>query len=172
MTTRLDDAIDQVAARMTAVKEDDGLALRIASSLPARSGWSLHWLMPRLAVGALAAFTLAAVLMPFDDRSTDVPRTDGGMANLPIVEVPSDKHRTVVEPSSTVRRTTVERPSNERGTTVDADHAFSLAAIEPPDALSLSPLTPSELAPEALVALEPLVIAHLPLTAELSNKEE
>ena len=39
MTTRLDDAIDQVAARMTAVKEDDGLALRIASSLPARSGW-------------------------------------------------------------------------------------------------------------------------------------
>ena len=66
----LDEAIDQVAKRMTHVAEDDSLAARIANALPERSAWSVRWLMPRLAITAgLAALAIAVVLRTFDGRS-------------------------------------------------------------------------------------------------------
>ena len=68
---RLDDAIDRVTARMTAVEEDAALAGRIVSSLPERSVWLPQVWIARLAMGALAALAVVVVLRPFDDGSTD-----------------------------------------------------------------------------------------------------
>ena len=60
---RLDDAIDAVAARMTASVADDGLAERILGSLPDRQAWFWQWPLSRLVItsalaGAIALFVL------------------------------------------------------------------------------------------------------------------
>ena len=165
---RLDDAIDTTAARMTAVADDDSLALRIVSSLPERSAWSLHWLMPRLAItAALAMATAFVVLRSFDDRSATVLRTE--KAGGPIVELVAPAERTVVAPPLVVRGTIAEPRSNARRTAVDADrpdHAFSLPAITAATALHIDALTPANLPEDAPLTVESLEIADLPLTAD------
>ena len=63
----LDTAIDQVTARMVQVREDEDLALRIASALPERSS-RFRWLIPQFA--AFAAFAIAAVVWTMPDPAT------------------------------------------------------------------------------------------------------
>ena len=65
--SRLDAAIDQVAARMVQVREDEDLALRIAAALPERSS-RFSWLIPQFA--AIAAFAIAAVVWTTRDTAT------------------------------------------------------------------------------------------------------
>ena len=170
MKIRLDEAIDRVAARMTAVEEDEALATRIADALPERSGWSLYGWAPRLAIAAaLAIGTTLVVLRTFDEGSTDVLRTDGATTAPTIAEPPSNDRRTNVEPPLIVRRTSVEASSNVRGMTVEADrpdHEFSLAAIAAPEGLAMSPLSPGDLPAEDTLTIAPLEIADLPLTGE------
>ncbi len=166
---QLDQAIDHVAARLTHVTDDEGLALRIIETLPERSGWSLHWLMPRVAFTALLAVATAyVVLRPFDDRSPTVLRTENAseptVAASPIVERPANDSRTNVEPTLFVRRTAAERSPNESRTI--EDHERSLDALEGPAALSLMTLGPSDLPSQGALIVEPLAIADLPLTAE------
>ena len=72
--------------------------------------------------------------------------------------------RTTGEPAPIVRRTTVERPQNDRRTIEDFER--SLVAIAPPAVLSLKSVSPSELPGQGALAVEPLAIADLPLTAE------
>ena len=164
---RLDETIELVSARMTAVEADAALALRIVRSLPERSVWLPRVWISRFAMGALATLAVIVVLRTFDggstnvlrtnnDRSTEVPRSfDGGSTKEPAPVVPD--RRTIVERSLNVRRTAVEieRPDHER----------SLPAIEAVAALAVDALTSSELASEPAVELEPLVIADLPLSA-------
>ena len=157
----LDDAIDSVAARLTHVAEDEGLATRILASLPDRS--PIHWWAPRLAITTgLVIGALLIVLRPFDDRSTGVLRTENAGAQF--VEFRAVVERTPVELELIVRRTIVERPQNDRRTI--ADHERSLDAIAPPAALSLKAVAPGELPGQGALIVEPLAIPDLALTAE------
>ena len=163
---QLDHAIDQVAARLTHVDEDDTLAARISSSLPERRG-GLTWLLagwaPRLAMLALAAFAVTVVLRTFDDRSTEVLRS--AVLSSPAMQPAAvTEHRTDVEPAQIVRRTVVERSQNDRRTIQDFER--SLAAVAAPDALILESLSPESLPAEDALAIAPLAIADLALTAE------
>ena len=162
---RLDEAIDQVAKRLTSVAEDDTLAARIANALPERSTWLLRSWIPRLAITAglaLGAIAISVVLQPFDEGSTDVLRT--ASASAPFVELHAAVERTPVEPELIVRRTIVERTLNVRRTT--PDHERSLAAIDAPDALALRSVAPRELASQAPLEVESLEIPDLRLTSE------
>ncbi len=166
---RLDDAIDRIAARMTNVEDDAALAGRIVAALPERSARSWRWLMPRLAVGTFAALTVAVVLRPFYDGSTDVLRTEGANVPLAIAEPASNDRRTIVEPPVIVRRTPVEHPSNDRRTI--SDHEFSLPSIPAPEALIVDSMAPEALAGADALELASLVIADLPLTAEFPPRD-
>jgi len=161
---QLDHAIDQVAARLTHVTNDEGLALLIIETLPERPTWSLYWLMPRLAITAgIAAIAITVVLRTFDDRSTEVLRS--AVLSSPAVQparVP--EHRTDVEPTQILRRTIVERSQNDRRTIQDFER--SLAAVAAPDALILELLSPASLPAEDALAIAPLAIVDLALTAE------
>lgn len=163
---QLDHAIDQVAARLTHVTDDEGLALRIIETLPERPTWSLYWLMPRLAITAgIAAIAVTVVLQTFDDRSTEVLRS--AVLSSPAVQpagVP--EHRTDVEPTQIGRRTIVERPSNDRRTIDVPDFDRSLAAIAAPGVLVVESLSAESLPAEDALAIAPLAIADLALTAE------
>ena len=173
---QLDDAIDAVAARLTHVDDNDGLSTRILESLPDRSRWNLHWLMPRLVMTTAVGMAVAlVVLRTFDGRSTDVLRTfderstdvlRSAVLSLPTVELATaaPEHRTIVELPLIVRRTTVERSSNDRRTTADFDR--SLAAIASPLPLALGAVEPSDLPGQTPLIVAPLAIADLPLTAE------
>jgi hypothetical protein len=168
---RLDHAIDAIAARMTAVTEDDGLAERITAALPERSAWSWHWLVPRLAITAVIGLAAAlVVLRSFDDGPANVLRT--GVPSSPSVEQtaaiasPPSEHRTFVEPPLIVRRTIVERPQNDRRTLDAPDHERSLLALEVASALVLDSSAPESLPEDAPLTLKPLEIADLPLTAD------
>ncbi len=165
----LDAAIDAVAARLTHIEDNPALASRIVSALPERSAWSLHWLMPRLAItAALAVATTIVVLRTFDEGSTEVLRTE--VVSSPIVELPAPIARTVAEPSQIVRRTIVERPQNERRTIEVPDFERSLPSIAAARSLELDSLAPVSLPEDAPLTLEPLAIADLPLTAEFSPR--
>ncbi len=179
---RLDDAIDRVTARMTVVEEDAGLAGRIVSSLPERSVWLPQVWIARFAFGALAALTVAVVLRPFDDGATGVGPAKAGHHgdNATAAEpghhsdsatAPEPGHRTAgIGPAKAGHHSASVESAFRRtgsGTMVDRpDHEFSLPAIEAVAALAVEALTPTELASEPAVELEPLVIADLPLTAE------
>ena len=169
----LDDAIDQVAARLTQVDDDPALAARIVAALPQRAGWlAWHWLLPRLAITtALAGAVTLIVLRPFNDGSTGVLRTENArtsIVEMPRTVTPETPGTPIVEPLLTVRRTIVE-PSSNVGRTED-DHAFSLAALASPEALGLLSLTTEDLPAEDALAIAPLAIADLPLTAEFSPR--
>ena len=179
---RLDDAIDSVAARLTRVDDNDALASQIIKALPERPAWSLHWLMPRLAITAILALAAAAVVLrPFSDRSPTVLRTEN--ARLPVVELRAGASRPIVERSWTDRRTTVERswndrrtiverPSNDRRTLDVPDHERSLEAIEALSSLTLTPVTPRDLPGEGTLIVAPLAIADLPLAPESISPPE
>lgn len=191
---RLDDAIDRIAARMTNLEDDAALAGHIVAALPERSARSWRWLMPRLAVGTFAALTVAVVLRPFYDGPTGVGPAKAGHHSGSVTAAepghhsdsataPEPGHRTAgigpakpghhsasVDPRGVSVVYAFRRTSS--GTMVDRpDHEFSLPAIEAVAALAVDALTPSELASEPGVELEPLVIADLPLTAEFPPRD-
>jgi hypothetical protein len=187
MKTQLDDAIDQVAARMTAVTDDEGLAARIADSLPERSGWSLWWLAPRIAIAAIGAFALLAVLRPFDDWSPNSGPAEAGrhiasvnpaeaghhIANVApdatgtVDLAPSEVAPPVVSVASAFRRTQVGRT----GSALDQpDHEFSLPAIDAVAALEVDALAPANRFEDAPLTIESLEITSLPLTADFPQR--
>jgi hypothetical protein len=170
---RIDDAIDRVAARMTNVTEDNGLAMRIANALPERSQWLPFGWISRVTVGALATGAIIVVLRTFDESSTTVLRTEVATAPSLVAERSSNDRRTMVEPPVIVRRTSVERPLNVARTKGEADSSDferSLAAIDAPNELAIGALAPSGLASDAPLEVAPLAIAELPLTADFSPR--
>ena len=168
---RLDEAIELVSARMTAVEADAGLAARIANALPGRRvglTWILAGWAPRLAVLAIAAVAITVFLRMFYERSTEVLRTEGATMAPTIVEPPSNDLRTIVEPPLIVRSRFVEPSSNLRRTTVEVrpDHEFSLPAMAAPEEIAVSSLSAGDLPADEALVIAPLEIAELPLTAE------
>jgi len=165
---RLDEAIDLVAARMTHVDDDAALASRIVAALPERPAWSLHWLMPRLAItAALALATAFVVLRSFDDRSATVLQTENAPA--PVVAPAPVAQRAVVEAPPIVPRGIGRPASNAPRTAEDLDrpdHDFSLPAIAAVAALNVDTLMPASLPEDEPLTVAPLTIADLPLGGE------
>ena len=166
----LDGAIDQVAAQLTHVDDDPALASRIVSALPERSGWLPYGWVSRFAVGAVAALTIAGgaalvVQRSFNEGSTKVLRVEN--AGTAVVELAGPvtgkaPGTPIVEPSPNPRRTIVE-PSAK---SLDFDRSLlALAALE---TLGVGSLAPDNLPAEDALAIAPLAVADLPLTAEFS----
>ena len=168
---RLDAAIDQVAARMVAVLDDDEMALRIVGALPERtSGW--RWLIPQLAaIGAIVLVALA-----WTTRQSTVP----AMAALPFSEVAPmiELARAVAarEPGTAIGTMPLERVEHlerlER--LLERDHERALPALEAISILSVADAETSDIALPAALGLASIEIADLKLTAEsfTTQKEE
>jgi hypothetical protein len=169
---RLDAAIDQVTARMVHVRDDEDLALRIASALPERSsrfhlraarfGGQVSWLIPQFA--AIAAFAIGVVL--WTTRDTAPPSL---LPSSDVVAVMAVPNTVVASAPGTVFRIQPLEPlvHLEPVEPLDRpDFDRSLAPIAPMTALVVTDVAPGELAPTPELLLAPLVIADLPLTAE------
>lgn len=175
---RLDTAIDQVTARMVQVRDDEELALRIASALPDRSS-RFSWLMPQFA--AIAAFAIAAGVWMLRDSSTPLlsplPSSDVvaviGVPNTVVAVEPGTALRTqsasarhisgelrrdrLLEPLEPMEPLGVDGPDFDR----------SLPAIEAMSAMVMSDVGPGELPASPALVLALIEIADLPMTAEL-----
>ena len=167
---RLDTAINHVTARMVRVRDNEDLALRIASALPERSS-RLGWLLPQFA--AIAAFAIAAVVWTMRDTMTPsvLPSSD-------VVAVRSVPHTvSAVEPGTAFRTLPLEsafaRPNSgelRRDRPLEpldgADFERSLAPIEAMSAIVMNDVAPGELPASAALTLAPIEITDLPMTAE------
>ena len=175
---RLDDAIDQVAARLTQVDDDPALAARIVAALPQRRPlfWILQGWAPGLAAVVLAVTAFLVVRSVPTDTSGNPKKglppqvTSGRLA-------PQDSTRGLPQPETTrglPQETAVGAapslglPDDHRLN--DRDHEFSLNALAAPEALSIGALTPDELPAEDALAIAPLAIPDLPLTADFSQR--
>ena len=163
---RLDDAIDQVSARLTQVERDDELAARIVARLPQRAGllgWLLAGWAPRLAMAVLAAVAIAVVVRPFDTRSTDFLRAEH--PTVPIVELRASVEP---EPNRTLPLEPLEplEPVEPSAVPAATDHAFALAPVAAVAALEVGSLLPASLPEDSPLTLAPLAIADLPLSAD------
>lgn len=174
---RLDLAIDQVAARMVAVLDDDGMTLRIVSALPERtSGW--RWLLPQLA--AIGAIVLAALVWTTRQSTAPAMAALPSSATAPIIELASAA--AAREPGTAVRTMPLERvellgPLEPRAARVPAasgDHERALPALEAFSSLSVTAAQTSDIALPEAIGLASIEIADLKLTAEsfTTQKEE
>jgi len=170
MTTerdKLDAAIDQVAARMTAVHEDADLTTRLVATLPDRSmfgGWLFQSWAPRLAVIAIVAIGAAlwnqnGVQRPSPSPASKVSDTPAALVAFAPVVVPNRPRTRPLEPLEPLERL-------EPSEVVRADHERSLPVIEAMTALGMSSLAPGDLPVSEALTLAPIEIAELPMTAE------
>ena len=162
---RLDQAIDQVAQRLTRVEDNAALAAQIINALPERVtwfGWLFHSWAPRLAV--IAVVVVSGIVWG-SRREASTPSASPLASSQPLI-APTALVASVreAEPNRTMPLERVE--SLEPLEPARADFERSLAAIAPPAALSLKAVAPSQLPGQGALAVEPLVIADLPLTAE------
>jgi hypothetical protein len=166
----LDEAIDQVAARLTRVDDNDALAANIINALPERVswfGWLFHSWAPRL---AMIAIVVAAGMVWGNRREVSTPIAPP-LASVQPVAAPTALVAAVREavPNRTMRLERLERlervaPFAPSGQRVDFDRSLpAIAAVSPLEFGSLAPVSLSEDAP---LTLAPLTIADLPLTAE------
>jgi hypothetical protein len=164
---QLDEAIDQVAARLTRVDDNDALVASIINALPERVswfGWLFHSWAPRL---AMIAIVVAAGMVWGNRRDVSTPIASP-LASAQPVAAPTALVASVREavPNRTTPLEPLERlaplaPSDQR---VDFDRSLpAIAAVSPLEFDSVAPVSLSEDAP---LTLAPLTIADLPLTAE------
>lgn len=159
---QLDAAIDQVTARMVQVRADDDLALRIASALPERSS-RFSWLIPQFA--AIAAFAIAAVVWTMRDTTTPSLSPLLSSDVVAVMAVPDTV--AAVEPGTALRTLPMEpleplEPVEPSG----GDHERSLPALDAMTTLNMRSLAPGELPASESLALAPIDIGDLSLTAE------
>ena len=169
---RLDGAIDQVAARMVAVRDNPEIMMRIVSALPERSS-RLGWLMPRLA--ALSAIAIAAVVWSTRERPAVAPLSSS--AEIATVAafpggIAAREPGIPREPGTVVRT----MPSKPLGATEllssGSDFDRSLPALEALNALELAVIEPRELPATETLTLAPIDIGELPLTAETISPDK
>jgi hypothetical protein len=161
MKDPIDTAIDQVAARMTAVPDDDQLTQRIVASLPERSS-RFSWLIPQFA--AIAVFAIAAVVWTLRGPATPLLLPSSDVVTVMAVPNPVVAR----EPGTALRTQPLERlehlePVEPLG---GADFERSLAPIEAMSALVMSDMDPDALPGSPALVLAPIAITELPLTAE------
>jgi hypothetical protein len=161
---RLDAAIDHVAARMVAVPGDDEMTVRIVSALPQRTP-GLRWWVPQLA--AIGAIVLAALVWTTRQSIPLVVTPLPSSEVAPMIELASAVAR---EPGTAVRTVPLEPLEHlepvERLDVVSIDHERSLAPIEAAAALVVPPLAPTEIPATELLAIAPIEVGALPMTAE------
>ena len=158
---QLDDAIDNVAKRLTHVEDDAVFASRVIASLPERTtwfGWLTHSWAPRLAM--IAVIVVAAVLWN-GRRMTELPAV-----HLAATFPPMGQCLCFVEPVVPVRTKPVERLEPMARMEPRSDFDRSLPAVASPVAIDVASLTTGALPAEDSLSLSSLVVADLPLTAE------
>ena len=171
---RMDDAIDQVATRMTRADDNDAaLAARIVASLPERVTW-FDWLSqswaPRLAL--IAIVVTAGWLVTRRDTSSLVKPEDRVARVEPMAPVVAPaspvENPEPLEPLAPVEPNPMEplEPLEPLEPVEPRDHEYSLPAITAVAALSLDSLSSERLPEDAPLTVAPLAIADLPLTAE------
>lgn len=175
---RLDAAIDQVTARMVQVRDDEELALRIASALPERSS-RFGWLIPQFA--AIAAFAIAAVVWTMREPATPSLSPLPSADVVAVMAVPNTV--AAVEPGTALRTLPLESAFARAGelrwdkpleplepldpvNPLGGDHERSLPPIEAMSAIVMNDVAPGELPASAALMLAPIEIADLPMTAE------
>jgi hypothetical protein len=164
----LDEAIDQVAARLTRVDENDALAAQIISALPERLswfGWLSHSWAPRL---AMIAIVVAAGIVWGNRREVStpiaLPLASTQPVTTPIALVASVRE---AAPNRTMPLERLERLEPlEPLQPARSDFDRSLPAIAAMSPLELESLAPVSLPEDAPLTLAPLTIADLPLAAE------
>ena len=161
----LHQAIDQVAARLTRVDENDALAAQIINALPARVtwfGWLSHSWAPRL---AMIAVIVAAGMVWSTRREASTPVASPLASSRPIA-APTVLVAAVreAEPIRTMPLEPLE-PLEPVETRL-GDHERSLPALDALSALALDALAPVSLPEDAPLTLAPLAITELPLTPE------
>lgn len=162
----LDDAIDRVAKQLTHVDDDALFATRVIAALPERTtwfGWLMHSWAPRLAmiaiiVGAVALWNVRRVTTELPAVSTTT-LTAYAPALVPVA--PEFLEPVGIEPLEP-RRTKPMEPGNP-GT---VEPFIGLPSIEAPKAIAVNDIGPQALPVEDALAVPPLAIAELPLTAE------
>jgi hypothetical protein len=160
---RLDDAIDRVAARMTRVEDNEAFAARILAALPDRSPWTLHWLMPRLAM--IAIILTAGVVWGYR-RPQSIAPVASPIASVPTVSRPTALVAAVRELGTNRTKPVEPLERLEPLERASVDHERSLPSIAAVAALDIDSLAPGSLPEDAPLTLAPLAIADLPLTAE------
>ena len=158
----LDEAIDHVAARMTAVSEDAHMTERIVAALPEAS--LFHWWLrsawaPRLAAVALVVIGAALWNRNGLERPGPAPAAPPALVAFAPVVVPN---RPITSSVERLERLEPVEPVE----VVRVDHERSLPAIEAMTALGMSSLTPRDLPVSEPLALRPIEIGDLALTAE------
>ena len=161
---RLDEAIDHVVTRMVHVEDNDALATQIINALPERAswfGWLFHSWAPRL---AMIAIVVAVGIVWGNRKPATTPQLDLLASTLtvpqPAVFVASVRE---AEPNRTMP---VEHLEPLERMEPSADFDRSLAAVAAPGVLAIELLSPESLPAEDALAIAPLAIADLALTAE------
>ena len=175
---RLDLAIDQVAARLVAVPDDDEMTLRIVSALPQRTS-RLRWLLPQLA--AIGAIVIAALFWTTRGNTpptlATLPTLDGprmnGLANAVAANEPGTALRTMPLESASARNDSRELRRDlavggplEPMEPLEGDHERALSAIETVAALVVPSVSPIEIPATELLTIAPIAVSDLPMTAE------
>ena len=164
----LDDAIDRVAARMTAVREDDLMTARIVGTLPERSpfgAWLTGAWAPRLAALALVVVGVAlwdrnGIERP-EPAAVVRPSLDPALVAFAPVVVPN---RPITRPADRLER--LERLEPLEPVVARTDFERSLPALDAMSSLSLASLAPRELPERDALGLAPIEIGDLALTIE------
>ena len=164
---RIDTAIDHTARRMVAVQHDPDLVMRIVSALPERSS-RLSWFIPQFA--ALSALALIAVVWSMRERPSPalLPSSEiAAVAAFPAVALAREPGTR--EPGTL--RTKPPEPSEppEPPEPLDFDFDRSLPALVVAEADDLNVIEPRALPAVEALALAPIEIGELPLTAVTSS---
>ena len=161
----LDDAIDRVAAALTAVPADDGCAARVTARLDAGNGWRMPW-FGLVAGAAVAAAAIAFVVLPASTPRSRMPQPAAPAASsqpssAPAVAANAADSSTPASPA-TADRVAIARVLEPLPPSIDA--------LPHPEELSVAglPLDPLTITP---VELERLDVADLGVTELDGGKE-
>ncbi len=174
MKDPLDTAIDHVAARLVHVQDDAEMTERIVRALPERP--RLAWLLPQFAL--IGVFAIAAMVWMTQDTSAPpalLPASSVGVvASLPAAPMshePGTALRTQPLESASARNNSRELRRDRAVAAFDReggplDHERSLPALEAVNTLIVNDVSPRELPASSALAVAPIGVTDLPLTAE------
>jgi hypothetical protein len=165
----LDETIDRVAAALTVVPADPGFSERLMPRLASETRWT-----PRSLVFATAAAAVVLLAMMMMNRREDAPIVQTAAAPsaspAPAFDMPTSEPAAIAE---TRPSTTLATSSAENVEAHDHELTAGIAALTPPDSLTVEHLAIPHLAIDAVeverLEVPTLQIAALAITDE--NKE-
>ena len=166
MSTRLDEAIDQVAKRLTHVDDDAQFTSRVVAALPGRLtwfGWLTHSWAPRLAMMAIVAGSL---LFWSARRTTEVPPSASPLASVSNTNWPQLVAVAVRRPVALLGTA----PQQHGAALEDVEPFHGIPSVEAPVSVDIAALDTSALPTTDSLVVAPLVVADLPLTADFPER--